>query len=71
MPMPRLPETERHGRRGTYIHDGCRCDACRQANAAYHRSRVVPDDRAAAIRFLAGVLRDLRAAEASNNRAVS
>lgn len=26
-----------HGTRGCYQIDGCRCDACRAAEAAYHR----------------------------------
>jgi hypothetical protein len=39
-----------HGTRTAYTHNGCRCDACRKANAAYHRRRRheraqnIPDD---------------------------
>lgn len=29
-----------HGLRSTYVQDGCRCRACRRANAEYFRKRI-------------------------------
>lgn len=31
-----------HGTRARYVHDGCRCGPCREANAAYQRARRRP-----------------------------
>lgn len=60
MPMPRLAEEERHGRRGTYV-NGCRCGSCRAANAAYSRTQSARREQQAAVRLVADLLEQLRA----------